>query len=102
TSAWTAAGHGVDRPADAPARAPWAMDRQVRLAAGGLVLAGLLVDLVLPGARWFSAAVGAGLVYSALSNTCAMGAVLGRLPHNRPRRPYDLDATLTTLAARRS
>ncbi len=61
------------------------MDRQVRLVAGGIVLAGLLVDLALPGARWVSAAVGAGLTFSALSNTCAMASMLGRLPLNRPR-----------------
>ncbi|MGK4585801.1 rhodanese-like domain-containing protein [Kitasatospora sp. HPMI-4] len=83
TSAWERAGHPVDRPAGA--RTVWAMDRQVRLAAGSLVVAGMLADLVLPGARWLSAAVGGGLLFSALSNTCAMGALLGRLPYNRPR-----------------
>ncbi|WP_380283177.1 rhodanese-like domain-containing protein [Kitasatospora purpeofusca] len=99
TSAWAAAGHEVRRPEGAPARAPWAMDRQVRFAAGGLVVAGVVADLVLPGARWVSAAVGAGLVFSAATNTCAMGALLSRLPHNRPRpgRGPDLEATLAAL-----
>ncbi|MCG6493773.1 rhodanese-like domain-containing protein [Kitasatospora sp. A2-31] len=99
TSAWVAAGHTVDRPESAPARAPWLMDRQIRFVAGGLVVAGLLVGLVLPGARWFSAAVGVGLVFSAVTNTCAMGALLARLPHNRPRPGHrdDLAATLATL-----
>ncbi|MFF1874744.1 hypothetical protein [Kitasatospora herbaricolor] len=40
--------------------------------------------MVLPGARWFSAAVGAGLAVAAITDTCAMGAMLGKLPHNRP------------------
>ncbi|MFJ3791697.1 rhodanese-like domain-containing protein [Kitasatospora sp. NPDC090091] len=104
TSAWAAAGHAVDRPEGAPAKAPWPMDRQIRFAAGVLVLAGLLVDLVLPGARWFSAAVGAGLLFSAVTNTCAMGAMLSRLPHNRPRtgHRHDLAATLNALATGRS
>ncbi|MFB7469733.1 rhodanese-like domain-containing protein [Kitasatospora sp. NPDC056184] len=103
TSAWAAAGHEVRRPEGAPARAPWAMDRQVRFAAGGLVAAGVVVDLVLPGARWVSAAVGAGLVFSAATNTCAMGALLARLPYNRPRpgQGPDLDATLVALAGAR-
>ncbi|GAA1399957.1 rhodanese-like domain-containing protein [Kitasatospora putterlickiae] len=100
TSAWAAAGHEVERPEGAPARAPWAMDRQVRFAAGGLVVAGLLIDRARPGTRWLSAAVGAGLVFSAVTNTCAMGSMLARLPHNRPRpgRSADLEATLAALA----
>ncbi|MFB6894410.1 rhodanese-like domain-containing protein [Kitasatospora sp. NPDC056327] len=99
TSAWAAAGHEVRRPEGAPARAPWAMDRQVRFAAGGLVVAGLLADRARPGLRWLSAGVGAGLVLSAVTNTCAMGNLLARLPHNRPRpgQVPDLDTTLAAL-----
>ncbi|MET8625085.1 rhodanese-like domain-containing protein [Kitasatospora sp. NPDC004669] len=37
------------------------------------------------GARWLSAAVGGGPVFSALTDSCAMGAMLGKLPYNRPR-----------------
>ncbi|GAA1072558.1 MULTISPECIES: rhodanese-like domain-containing protein [Kitasatospora] len=96
TSAWAGDGHPLDRVAGA--RAVWAMDRQVRLVAGGLVLAGVLADLVLPGARWISAAVGAGLAFSAVTNTCAMGNLLGRLPHNRARSAgTDLATTLAGL-----
>ncbi|WP_354638270.1 rhodanese-like domain-containing protein [Kitasatospora camelliae] len=96
TRAWAAAGHPLDRVAGS--RTVWAMDRQVRFAAGLLVLLGVLADLLLPGARWLAAAVGAGLVFASVTDTCAMGALLGRLPHNRPRtaRP-DLDTTLTAL-----
>jgi rhodanese-related sulfurtransferase len=65
TSAWAGDGHPLRRLPGARTR--WAMDRQVRLAAGTLVLAGVVLDLLLPGARWFSAAVGAGLALSALS-----------------------------------
>ncbi|MEV5548801.1 rhodanese-like domain-containing protein [Streptomyces sp. NPDC052309] len=82
TSAWTAAGYDVDRPAGA--RTTWAMDRQVRLAAGSLVLAGFLAGLVWQPAHWLSGAVGAGLVFSGVTNTCGMAAVLSKLPHNRP------------------
>ncbi|MER7672514.1 rhodanese-like domain-containing protein [Kitasatospora sp. NPDC096128] len=83
TNAWTDAGHPVDRVAGA--RPAWAMDRQVRLVAGSIVLLGLLADRARPGARWLSAAVGGGLVSSALTNSCALGTALGKLPYNRPR-----------------
>ncbi|MFP5218837.1 MAG: rhodanese-like domain-containing protein [Actinomycetes bacterium] len=42
-------------------------------------------------------AIGAGLTFSALTNSCAMGAVLGRLPYNRgPAAPtrHDVVAQL--------
>ena len=94
TSAWVSAGHPLDRPAGA--RPAWAMDRQVRLAAGSVVVIGLVADLLLPGLRWVSAAVGAGLVFSAITNTCGMAALLGRLPHNRPRTTHsDREHTAT-------
>ncbi|MCZ7417254.1 rhodanese-like domain-containing protein [Streptomyces sp. WMMC897] len=94
TTAWTQLGHDVHRPVGV--RAPWAMERQVRLAAGGLVLTGLLAGLRAPHARWISAGVAGGLVFSALTDTCGMARVLARLPHNRPRGT-DLDATLAAL-----
>ncbi len=61
----------------------WAMDRQVRLAAGTLVLAGMAASTVIPQAKWFAGAIGGGLTFSALSNTCAMGTALSKLPYNR-------------------
>ncbi|MGW2014489.1 rhodanese-like domain-containing protein [Streptomyces sp. NPDC001927] len=83
TAAWAAAGHEVERPAGA--RAVWPMDRQVRLAAGALVVVGFLAGLAWTPAHWLSGAVGAGLVFSGVTNTCGMAAVLAKLPHNRPR-----------------
>ncbi|MGW1184275.1 rhodanese-like domain-containing protein [Streptomyces drozdowiczii] len=98
TSAWENEGHGLERPAGA--RAVWPMERQVRLAAGSLVAAGVLAGVRFPAARWLSAGVGAGLVFSAVTNTCGMAAVLSKLPHNRaPHSAADLDATLETLQA---
>ncbi|MEV6162473.1 rhodanese-like domain-containing protein [Streptomyces sp. NPDC052052] len=96
TSAWEAEGRALDRPAGA--RATWPMERQVRLAAGSLVVAGLLAGIRYPAARWLSAGVGSGLVFSAVSNTCGMAAVLSKLPHNRaPRSAANLDETLAAL-----
>ncbi|GAA5018474.1 rhodanese-like domain-containing protein [Streptomyces siamensis] len=98
TSAWTARGHELDRPATG-SRTTWSMERQVRFTAGGVVLAGLGLGLLHPAWQLLSAGIAGGLVFSALTNTCGMAAVLARLPHNRPR-PADLEATLAALAAR--
>ncbi|MEU2680733.1 Rhodanese-related sulfurtransferase [Streptomyces sp. LamerLS-316] len=96
TSAWEGDGHGLDRPVGA--RATWPMERQVRLAAGSLVVAGLVAGRRFPAARWLSAGIGAGLVYSAVSNTCGMAAALSKLPYNRaPQSAAGLDATLDAL-----
>ncbi|MEU1576706.1 rhodanese-like domain-containing protein [Streptomyces collinus] len=95
TSTWTQLGHDVHRPTGT--RAPWPMERQVRLTAGSLVLAGLLAGRLRPGARWISAGVAGGLVFSALTDTCGMARVLAKLPHNRPKAS-DLDATLAALS----
>jgi rhodanese-related sulfurtransferase len=97
TSAWAQDGRPLNRPVGA--RAVWAMDRQVRFTAGLMVLLGIVIDLAVPGVRWVSAAIGGGLVFSALTNTCAMAALLGKLPHNRPRASTgpDLEDTLAAL-----
>lgn len=97
TTAWAEQGHALDRPAGASR--VWGMERQVRLAAGSLVVLGLAAGTRYRAARGLSAAIGGGLVFSALTNTCGMAAVLARLPHNRPR-PTGLDATLATLHQR--
>lgn len=98
TSAWAAAGHPVERPAGACA--PWPMDRQVRLAAGSLVAAGFVAGRFWRPAHWLSGAIGAGLVFSGVTNTCGMAAVLARLPHNRPAGDaVPFEETLARLAA---
>ncbi|MFF2778653.1 rhodanese-like domain-containing protein [Streptomyces sp. NPDC058052] len=103
TSGWAAAGHALDRPAGAPATAVWAMDRQVRLVAGTLVLLGLALGLLVhPAFQLLSAGIAGGLVYSALTNTCGMALMLGRLPYNRARaHTPDLDTTLARLGGPR-
>ncbi|KUO12895.1 rhodanese-like domain-containing protein [Streptomyces sp. DSM 15324] len=98
TGAWAAAGHPLERRAGA--RTPWPMDRQVRLAAGSLVVAGFLAGLALPPAHWLSGLIGAGLVFSGATGTCGMAMLLARLPHNRPGRDaLPFEETLTRLTA---
>jgi rhodanese-related sulfurtransferase len=61
----------------------WAMDRQVRLVAGSMALAGVAASMVVPQTKWLAGFVGAGLAFSAVTNTCAMASVLGKLPYNQ-------------------
>ena len=62
----------------------WSMERQVRLVAGGLVLAGILASRVIhPKAVLLAGGIGAGLTASALTDTCTMGRMLSALPYNR-------------------
>ncbi len=74
----------------------WAMDRQVRFVAGSLALAGTLASTMIPGAKWIAGAIGAGLSYSAVSNTCAMAAMLGKLPYNKTDK-CDIEGVLAGL-----
>ncbi|MFF7749734.1 rhodanese-like domain-containing protein [Streptomyces sp. NPDC007971] len=100
TGAWAAAGHDLERPATCDTRAGWSMERQVRFTAGALVLAGIALGLLVhPAFQILSAGIAGGLVFSALTDTCGMAAVLGRLPHNRPRAA-DLDAVFAALRSR--
>jgi len=80
--AWRSAGGDVIETASDR----WAMDRQVRLTAGSIALVGVLASVFLPKAKWLAGGVATGLVHSALTNTCAMAEVLGRLPYNQVDR----------------
>jgi rhodanese-related sulfurtransferase len=78
-------------------RARWALERQVRLVAGSLVTAGVLGSLWKRPAIALAGAVGAGLTFSALTDTCAMARVLSALPYNRAGKPVDPASTLDAL-----
>ncbi|MFD3997573.1 rhodanese-like domain-containing protein [Streptomyces sp. NPDC058548] len=81
-NAWEAAGAPVNR---GPER--WDMERQVRLVAGSVVLTTGLVGVLVPGVHLIGTAIGAGLTFAALSNSCLMGVLLSKLPYNRGPRP---------------
>jgi rhodanese-related sulfurtransferase len=97
--AYTAAGGDV-----VTGRKAWALDRQVRLVAGTLVVLGLAAGrLVSPKARLLAGGIGAGLTFSALTDSCAMGAALARLPINRgTTEPGTADTLAALRASRRS
>jgi rhodanese-related sulfurtransferase len=67
-----------------PEKGVMSIERQVRLTAGALVVAGVLAGYLLH-SGWFalSGLVGAGLVYAAITDTCAMGLVMAKAPWNR-------------------
>ena len=77
-TAWEAKGFAVNRGAQR-----WDLERQVRLVAGLIVAVSVLASIVVPGVEWLAFAIGAGLAFAALTNTCAMGMLLARLPYNR-------------------
>ena len=60
------------------------LERQVRIAAGSLVVIGAAVGhFVHPGGFALSAFVGAGLVFAGVTDTCGMGMLIARMPWNR-------------------
>jgi rhodanese-related sulfurtransferase len=60
------------------------LERQVRIAAGSLVLLGAaLAWFVHPAFIGLSAFIGAGLVFAGITDTCGMGMLLARMPWNQ-------------------
>jgi rhodanese-related sulfurtransferase len=81
TQAWDAAGLPVVRGQKAIS-----LERQVRIAAGSIVLvASLLGYFVHPYFIGLAAFVGAGLVFAGITDTCGMGMLLARMPWNQVR-----------------
>lgn len=60
------------------------LERQVRIAAGTLVLTGAVLGLTVhPYWIGLSAFVGAGLIFAGITDTCGMGMMLARMPWNQ-------------------
>jgi rhodanese-related sulfurtransferase len=80
TLGWIEAG----LPAERGAAKVISLERQVRIAAGSLVLAGAVLGcLVHPGFYGLSAFVGAGLVFAGITDFCGMGLLLAKMPWNK-------------------
>lgn len=79
-NAWEKAGLPVETNADAPLE----IMRQVQIAAGSLVLIGVLLGFFVAPA-WFglSAFVGAGLTFAGVTGFCGMARLLMLMPWNR-------------------
>lgn len=79
TLAWDKAGLPVARGQKA-----MSLERQVRIAAGALVFTGAALSFfVHPYWIGLSAFVGAGLVFAGVTDTCAMGLLIAKMPWNR-------------------
>jgi hypothetical protein len=90
---WEGQGFAVDRGVQR-----WELERQVRLVAGSIVLSSVVGSVAVPRLKWLAAAIGAGLTYAAVSNTCAMGTALSKLPYNRVATS-DANTVLSQLAS---
>ena len=79
----------------------WSLERQVRGVAGALVLGGVVAGwLVWPPLTALAAAVGGGLAFSAVTDTCGLAMLLSRLPYNR-QPSCDISGMLQQMAADR-
>lgn len=90
--AWIAAGQSVVR---GPERI--SLERQVRIVAGGIAFVGGLLALTVN--RLFGivpAAIGGGLVFAGLTDTCVLAMLLAKLPYNRSAS-CDVDAMVQAL-----
>ena len=95
---WIAAGLPVQRSAIKKI----SLDRQVRMAAGTLAAAGgFFAMLVDPAFGLLPAVVGSGLVFAGVTDTCAMGVLLAKLPYNRAAG-CDVGAAVRALAEDRT
>jgi rhodanese-related sulfurtransferase len=79
TDAWVAAGLPV-----VEGKGSISIERQVRIAAGSLVVLGIVLSLLAhPLFIGLSAFVGCGLVFAGITDTCMMGMMLAKMPWNR-------------------
>ena len=80
TLAWIEAGLPVNR---GKAKVI-SLERQVRIAAGFIVLGGVLLSqFVNPAFVWLSGFVGAGLIFAGITDWCGMGLLLAKAPWNQ-------------------
>ena len=80
TLAWAEAGLPVTRGTSNVI----SLERQVRIAAGSIVLTGvLLAHFVHPSFVWLSGFIGAGLAFAGITDWCGMGMLIAKLPWNQ-------------------
>ena len=80
TTGWADAGLPVNRGTSNVI----SLERQVRIAAGAIVLTGaLLAQFVHPAFIWLSGFVGAGLMFAGITDWCGMGVLLAKMPWNQ-------------------
>lgn len=84
---WLSRGLAVKR-----VKARISLERQVRIAAGAMAASGAFAALtVSPLFALVPAFIGSGLVFAGVTDTCAMGMMLARLPYNRGTMTCDTE-----------
>ena len=62
----------------------FSLERQIPIVAGTIVFVGAVLGwMIHPAFISLSAFVGAGLVFSGITDTCAMGIMLAKMPWNK-------------------
>ena len=81
THAWEAAGLPVTK-----GKGVISIERQVRIGAGTMVLAGVLLGYyVHPGWYFLSGFIGCGLIFAGTTDCCGMGLLLAKMPWNQTK-----------------
>lgn len=71
-------------PLQRPTKKVMSLERQVRIAAGFLVLTGVVLGAFVNSIFYFlSGFVGAGLMFAGITDTCMMGMLIARMPWNK-------------------
>ena len=92
---WIALGGAVQR-----IRARVSLERQVRIMAGAIVAVGAVAALFAsPLFAIVPLVIGSGLVFAGVSDTCAMGMLLARLPYNRGAATCDTETIVRQFLA---
>ena len=55
--------------------------------AGSIVLSSVLGSVAIPKLKWVAAAIGGGLTFAAVTDTCAMATALSKLPTTVEKPP---------------
>ena len=63
------------------------------------MLTAVMASIRVPALRYVAGVVGAGLVGAALTDSCLLGVLLAKLPHNRAP-DVDIDTAIARLTAR--
>ena len=92
---WIARGMPVRR-----IRSRVSLERQVRIVAGAIVALGAAAALLLsPMFAIVPLLIGSGLVFAGLTDTCAMGMLLAKLPYNRGAATCDTETIVRQFLA---
>lgn len=88
----------TDAPVDR-GRQTWELERQVGLVAGSVIAASVLGSTAALRLKWIAAAIGSGLTFAAVSNTCAMGMALSKMPWDCGATDVDINDVVHRLTA---